>query len=115
MTQVFVFLLCVAFGSLVLGRYMKYIFNSPELHIWHHSFELPKDKRYGINFALTLAVWDYLFKTAYLPFEGRDIKLGFPGIEKYPHNFLVQSSLGFGKTEFEKKEYERVLPNDLPS
>ena len=114
-TQWSVFLGSIALGALVLGPFMKYIFNSPELHIWHHSFELPKDKRYGINFALTLAIWDYLFGTAYLPYEGRDIKLGFPGVEEYPHNFLVQSSLGFGKTNYEKDQFDRVLPNDLPS
>ncbi|NNE27648.1 MAG: sterol desaturase family protein [Saprospiraceae bacterium] len=115
MVQIATFLGCIIVGAFILGPFMKYIFNSPELHIWHHSFELPEDKRYGINFALTLAVWDYLFGTAYLPYEGKDIKLGFPGVEKYPHNFLVQSSLGFGQTDFEKNQYDRVQPNDLPS
>jgi len=60
-------------GAFVIGPFMKYIFNSPEMHIWHHSFELPEERRYGINFALTLSVWDYLFGTAYVPHEGRDI------------------------------------------
>ncbi len=78
-------------GAFLLGPFMRKIFNSPELHIWHHAHDLPEQHRYGINFAITLAVWDYLFKTDYLPYEGRDIKLGFPGIEDYPQTFLKQN------------------------
>ena len=75
-------------GTILLGPFMKKIFNSPEMHIWHHAYDIPDDKRYGVNFGLTLAVWDYLFSTAYVPFHGRDIKLGFPGFDNYGKNFL---------------------------
>ena len=81
-----------AFGSLTLGRVMKYVFNSPEMHIWHHSYDLPEDKRYGINFGITLAIWDYIFGTAHIPNTGRDIKLGFPGVEEFPQSFLKQNA-----------------------
>lgn len=87
--------------SLTLGRFMKYIFNSPEMHIWHHAYELPKDRRYGINFALTLACWDYLFGTAYIPHDGRDIRLGFPGVSDYPDGFWEQQVQGFGHKKAE--------------
>ena len=86
--------------SILLGPIMKYIFNSPEMHIWHHSYDLPEDRRYGINFGLTLAIWDYIFKTAYIPFSGRDIRLGFPDVEDYPKTFMSQNLHGFG---FDKK------------
>jgi sterol desaturase/sphingolipid hydroxylase (fatty acid hydroxylase superfamily) len=86
-----------AFGVWVLGPYMRVLFNSPELHIWHHAHDMPDTHRYGINFALTLAIWDYLFGTAYLPHEGRDIKLGFPGVESYPHSFIEQNIQGILK------------------
>ncbi|MEQ8927439.1 MAG: sterol desaturase family protein [Fulvivirga sp.] len=76
---------------------LKYIFNNPQMHIWHHAYDLPKQKRYGVNFGLTLSVWDYLFKTNYIPHEGRDIKLGFPGVEKFPKDFVRQNTYGFGK------------------
>jgi len=79
------------------GPVMKRIFNSPEMHIWHHSHDLPEDRRSGINFGLTLAVWDYLFGTAYIPHNGKDIKLGFPGVENFPNTFTKQSVYGFGK------------------
>jgi len=84
----------IAVGALVLGPFMKVVFNSPEMHIWHHSYHLPKDRFYGINFGLTLAIWDYLFDTAYVPHNGRNIKLGFPGIEQFPADFVGQSLNG---------------------
>ena len=73
---------------------MKIIFNSPEMHIWHHAHDLPPNRRYGVNFGLTLAIWDYLFGTNYIPYEGRDIKLGFPGVEHFPDDFLRQNLHG---------------------
>ena len=92
-----IFFIGVGFGAIVLGPTMPKIFNSPELHIWHHSYHLPEERRYGVNFALTLAVWDYWFGTAYLPHDGRDIRLGFPGVEEFPKDFVGQNLNGFGK------------------
>ncbi len=83
--------ICTILGSVLLGPVMKYLFNSPEMHIWHHSYELPEDRQSGINFGLTLAIWDYIFGTAHIPFEGRDIKLGFPEMENYPKDFITQN------------------------
>lgn len=82
-------------GSVLLAKLMKYIFNSPEMHIWHHSYDLPADRHTGVNFGLTLAVWDYLFGTAYVPHTGKDIRLGFPGIEEFPEDFSGQVLHGF--------------------
>lgn len=95
-------------GSFVLGPIMKYIFNSPEMHIWHHSYELPEERRYGINFGLTLAIWDYIFGTAYIPHDGRDIKLGFPGVEHFPNDFLNQAKLGVLNKEFKAGDHNRT-------
>ncbi len=95
-------------GYLLIGPVMKYIFNSPEMHIWHHSYELPEERRYGINFALTLSVWDYLFGTAYIPHNGKDIRLGFPGIEHFPDSFQEQVALGVLNKGFKASDYERI-------
>lgn len=95
--QLGIFVGSIAVGAVVLGPIMRKLFNSPEMHIWHHSYKLPKDRRSGINFGLTLAIWDYLFGTAYIPHDGRDIRLGFPGIEEFPENFVEQNLHGFGK------------------
>ncbi len=69
----------------------KYIFNNPKMHIWHHVKELPENVEYGINYGLTLSVWDYLFNTNYIPHDGRDIELGFKDDENFPDSFIKQS------------------------
>jgi len=81
-------------GYLLLGPIMKTLFNHPEMHIWHHAHDLPEDRRTGVNFGLSLAIWDFIFGTAYMPHDGRDIRLGFPGIQKFPDNFIGQVTHG---------------------
>jgi sterol desaturase/sphingolipid hydroxylase (fatty acid hydroxylase superfamily) len=66
----------------------KYIFNNPQMHIWHHAENIPH--RYGANFGLSLSIWDYLFKTDYVPASGRDEKLGFPQVAEFPKTFWGQ-------------------------
>lgn len=68
---------------------LQYVFNSPQMHIWHHARDLPKGSR-GVNYGLTLSVWDYLFGSAWMPRNGRDIPLGFDGVDEYPHGFFSQ-------------------------
>lgn len=69
---------------------LKYIFNNPKMHIWHHAKELPESHPYGMNFGISLSLWDYLFGTAYVPSDGRDIELGFSNDESYPETFVEQ-------------------------
>lgn len=69
---------------------LKYVFNNPKMHIWHHAKELPEHKRYGVNYGISLSVWDYIFKTAQVPHNGRDIELGFEGDEQFPKGFFKQ-------------------------
>lgn len=75
---------------------LKYLFNNPQMHIWHHAKELPKP--YGVNFGISLSLWDYLFKTDYIPHDGRDIELGFDEDEKFPGTFLLQEIYPWKKT-----------------
>jgi sterol desaturase/sphingolipid hydroxylase (fatty acid hydroxylase superfamily) len=75
---------------------LNYIFNNPGMHIWHHARQLPKGS-YGVNFGISLSIWDYLFKTAYIPHDGRDEVLGFEGDEGFPENFGRQSVYPFWK------------------
>ncbi|MFL1894948.1 sterol desaturase family protein [Aquimarina sp. 2-A2] len=70
--------------------FMKYIFNNPKMHIWHHSKTLPKHKTVGVNFGISLSLWDYMFKTDHIPSNGRDIELGFENDEQFPNNFIAQ-------------------------
>jgi len=69
---------------------LRYILNNPKMHIWHHAKEIPENHQYGVNFGVTLSFWDFIFRTNYMPHEGRDIPLGFEGIEAYPEDFLGQ-------------------------
>ncbi|MDR4506505.1 MAG: sterol desaturase family protein [Candidatus Scalindua sp.] len=66
----------------------KYFLNNPVMHIWHHAKKLPA--LHGVNFGISLSLWDYLFRTAYVPESGRDIKLGFHQDELFPQTFLGQ-------------------------
>lgn len=76
---------------------LKYIFNNPAMHIWHHAKELPQERRYGVNFGLSLSIWDYIFRTDYIPHDGRDIPLGFPGSEDFPSDLKSQMFYGLGR------------------
>ena len=96
-TAVGVVLASIIAGALLLGPVMKTLFNHPEMHIWHHAHDLPEDRRTGVNFGLSLAIWDFIFGTAYVPTDGRDIKLGFPGVEEFPESFGKQVIHGLKK------------------
>ncbi|MGK0363579.1 MAG: sterol desaturase/sphingolipid hydroxylase (fatty acid hydroxylase superfamily) [Saprospiraceae bacterium] len=98
-TQVGTIIAASAIGALALGPIMRKLFNSPEMHIWHHAYNLPKERQTGVNFGITLAIWDYIFGTAYIPHDGRDIRLGFPGIEEFPEDFVAQNTHGFSKNQ----------------
>lgn len=78
---------------------LKYILNNPQMHIWHHAKEYPAQFPYGNNFGISLSIWDYLFHTNYIPASGRDIELGFPHDEKFPHDFLHQEIYPAAKKE----------------
>lgn len=81
---------------------LKYVFNNPVLHLWHHVYHLPQGKKYGLNYAISLSLWDYLFGTAAIPDDQNgEIKLGFPGVEKFPKDFKGQVIYGFGKAKEE--------------
>lgn len=69
---------------------LKYILNNPKMHIWHHAKALPEDRPYGMNFGLSLSLWDYIFGTAHVPEDGKNIELGFENDEHYPQDFWNQ-------------------------
>ncbi len=75
---------------------LKYILNNPVMHLYHHAYELPKGT-YGVNFGISLSLWDYVFKTNYIPEDSGTIQIGFKGDEKFPKNFIQQSVYGFFK------------------
>lgn len=83
---------------------LGFIFNNPKMHIWHHAKELPEEHLSGVNFGLSLSLWDHLFKTAYIPKDGQDIELGFEGDEDFPRTFSKQLILPFQNNRKNKQE-----------
>ena len=78
---------------------LKYIFNNPVMHLYHHAKALPETRNHGINFGISLSLWDYIFKTYYLPEDSGTIELGFPDDEVFPKDFFEQVFYGFGKSK----------------
>ncbi len=83
---------------------LGYVLNNPQMHVWHHARRWPEGYPYGVNFGLTLSLWDYLFGTASIPYDGRDLELGFPGDETFPKTFLAQNLHGLGLPEQRRAE-----------
>ncbi len=77
---------------------LKYIFNNPVMHLYHHAYVLPEGK-YGINYGISLSLWDYIFKTNYIPEDSGTIELGFPDEDIFPKGFFGQIIYGFGKSK----------------
>jgi len=75
---------------------LKYLLNNPVMHLYHHSYTLPEG-RYGVNFGISLSLWDYIFRTNYIPEDSGTIPLGFPGDENFPNDFIGQTTYGFKK------------------
>ena len=75
----------------------KYILNNSVMHLYHHMKALPENKPKGINFGISLSIWDFLFKTSYVPDDNGEIELGFSNEENFPKGFFSQLFTGFGK------------------
>jgi len=72
---------------------LRYVINSPRMHVWHHDHDWPADHPNGVNFAICLSLWDWLFGTAHWPNLAESPtqqpqQLGFRGMERYPQSLL---------------------------
>ncbi|WP_420804786.1 sterol desaturase family protein [Wocania ichthyoenteri] len=76
---------------------LKYVFNNPVMHLYHHAYSLPKGRKYGVNFGISLSLWDYIFKTNYIPEKSGTIELGYSDDSNMPKNFFKQLFYGFKK------------------
>lgn len=63
---------------------LQRVLNGPQMHRWHHATDLPPP---GKNFSTKLAVWDWLFGTAYLP-EHKPTGYGISD-QSYPKHGLL--------------------------
>jgi len=80
--------------------WLQKIINGPEMHRWHHSTGKGRNR----NFATKLAIWDWIFGTAYLPPSKPDEY----GLKTYfPKNYFSQTLYAF-RSFRKKKESELV-------
>lgn len=70
-------------------RGLRYVFNGPEMHVWHHVHA--DHGPTNVNFAIGLSLWDWLAGTAYLPNTESPRRLGFPGVEEFPSDVVRQA------------------------
>ena len=63
------------------------IFNSAELHWWHHSMEGPGQHS---NYGSILSIWDRLFGTFYWPKGQWPERVGVAGMDAFPDDYLGQ-------------------------
>lgn len=66
-----------------LGK-LQYFINGPEMHRWHHSDD--GGREFENNYGTKLAVWDWMFGTAFLPDpdKRKPIKFGLSDTPDYP-------------------------------
>jgi sterol desaturase/sphingolipid hydroxylase (fatty acid hydroxylase superfamily) len=77
---------------------LKYIFNNPVMHLYHHAYTLPEGS-HGVNYGISLSLWDYIFKTSYVPEDSGKIKLGYADDNKMPESFFGQLFYGFSSKD----------------
>lgn len=77
----------------------KYILNNPKMHLWHHVKKLPENHPHGINYGISLSIWDYLFGTAHVEEKGGEIELGFDDEKEFPKTFFAQIFYPFWKNK----------------
>ncbi|MDB4918274.1 sterol desaturase family protein [Mucilaginibacter sp.] len=81
-----------------LGR-LKYIFNSPQLHLWHHA---NYQEVFHANFSTKFAVWDYIFGTAYDPgYKPGNQPENWGLYYDYPKDYFLQHA--FSVKRFDEK------------
>lgn len=68
---------------------LKYVLNNPVMHLWHHAKEIPAERN-GVNYGISLSLWDYIFGTAYIPNQNANEQLGFEDQETFPRTFFQQ-------------------------
>ena len=93
---------------------LQYVFNGPEMHRWHHA----DDRRaYGKNFSTKLAVWDWLFGTAFFPDRDKEkpVRYGladhtYP--EEFPAAYFIQHAAAFRRAL--ESDPESVAPDSVP-
>jgi sterol desaturase/sphingolipid hydroxylase (fatty acid hydroxylase superfamily) len=83
----------------VKSGFLQYFINGPEMHRWHHSDRVKSV--YNKNFSTKLAIWDWIFRTAYKPEASKPEYYGLSDVD-FPQNYIKQQLFAFRK--FNKEE-----------
>lgn len=75
----------------VRSGWLQYVLNGPEMHRWHHASD---EEAHNKNFSTKIAVWDWLFGTAYFPPKKKPSGYGLSD-EKYPSSYIQQHIYAF--------------------
>jgi len=81
---------------------LQWVINGPEMHRWHHSM----GKGMRSNFSTKLAIWDWMFGTAYFPSGQRASAYGMR--TWFPKHYLGQTLYAFRR--FRWHDRSRALP-----
>ena len=86
---------------------LQFIINGPEMHQWHHA-----DDRnvFYANFSTKLAIWDWIFGTAYLP-PKKPEKFGL--YYKYPKDYFLQHAFSIKRFDEDKLKENKFWRNYL--
>lgn len=85
-----------------LGR-LKYLINTPQLHLWHHA---NYQEVFHANFSTKLSVWDYVLGTAYDPGHAPgDLPENWGLPYEYPRDYFLQHA--FSIKRFDEKKLTR--------
>ncbi len=87
---------------------LSYIFNTPELHRWHHSKVLREgNKNYGEN----LMIWDLIFRTHFIDTKRRPpARIGIT--QQMPESFWQQLIWPFKDLSLKFKPYDKKTPGN---
>jgi sterol desaturase/sphingolipid hydroxylase (fatty acid hydroxylase superfamily) len=79
---------------------LKYFFNSPELHLWHHA---NYKEVFHANFSTKFSVWDHLFGTVYDPgYAPGDKPENWGLYYDYPKDYFLQHAFSFKRFDEQK-------------
>ena len=68
---------------------LQFVINGPEMHRWHHTTGKGRNR----NFSTKLAIWDWLFDSAFLPKNEKAETYGLKTF--FPHNYFRQFLFAF--------------------
>jgi sterol desaturase/sphingolipid hydroxylase (fatty acid hydroxylase superfamily) len=78
--------------------WLQWIVNGPEMHRWHHAM----GKGMRSNFSTKLAIWDWMFGTAYLPSDQRAADYGIRSW--FPKHYVGQTLYAFRPRRTRQRE-----------